>query len=431
MKVVAFLPVKGSSERIENKNIRLLDGKPLFMHTLEKLVACEFIDEVYLDSESDEIFEIASEVACNLLRRDKALASNKTDGHELFYNEIKNIDADIYIQILGTSPFIEPSTIKKGIDVLVNSETFDSAVLVKKEKLYLWQGNQPLYGKSRIPNSVDLPDTIIETMGLYIIKKESALRNRMRFGDNTYFLEAKPIEAIDVNIPDDFALADFIAAGKREKERQVLKNLRSHLTSSMLSDILDDLGLKGVIQGLKPNIQGAKILGRAKTLKLRALAEGEDFRGIYGALESYKTIIPNDVIVVQNDVHQLAYFGELNANLAIRSGATGVVIGGMTRDTREVLDLGLPVFSMGSTCTDVRKKATLESINKRINLLGIDIAPGDLVFADNDGVIVVPRKFEQVVLDRAFEILNKEKNILLNITLGIDAKDLAQNYGDF
>ena len=46
MKVVAFLPAKGSSERIENKNIKLLDGKPLFLYTLEKLVKCDFIDEV-------------------------------------------------------------------------------------------------------------------------------------------------------------------------------------------------------------------------------------------------------------------------------------------------------------------------------------------------------------------------------------------------
>lgn len=431
MKVVAFLPVKGSSERIENKNIKLLDGKPLFLHTLEKLVACDFIDEVYLDSESDKIFDLASEVKCKFLRRDKKFASNKTDGHELFYNEIKNIDADIYIQVLATSPFIEPETILRGIDVLKNSDEYDSAVLVKKDKLYQWKGNEPVYGRGRIPNSVDLPETIIETMGLYIVKKDVARKSKKRFGEKTYYLEAKPIEAVDVNFPEDFELANFIAAGKREKERQLLKNLRNYLTSSMLSDILDDFNVSGVIQGLKPNIYGSKILGRAKTLKLRKLKKGEDYTGIYRALESYKTIIPNDIIIVQNEVPQFAYFGELNANLAIRSGATGVIIGGMTRDTREVLDLGLPVFSMGSTCKDVRKRATLESINKTINLSGIDISPSDLIFADNDGVVVIPRKIENAVLERAFEILNKEKNILLNITLGTESKELLDKFGEF
>lgn len=431
MKIVAFLPVKGSSERIENKNIKLLDGKPLFLHTLEKLVACDFIDEVYLDSESDKIFDLASEIECKFLRRDKKLASNKTDGHELFYNEIKNIDADIYMQILATSPFIEPETILKGIETLKNSDEYDSAVLVKKDKLYEWKGNEPAYGRGRIPNSIDLPETIIETMGLYIVKKDVARKNKKRFGERTLFLEAKPIEAIDVNFPADFELANFIAAGKREKERQLLKNLRNYLTSSMLSDILDDFNVSGVIQGLKPNIYGSKILGRAKTLKLRKLKKGEDYTGIYKALESYKTIIPNDIIIVQNEVPQFAYFGELNANLAIRSGATGVIVGGMTRDTREVLDIGLPVFSMGSTCRDVRKRATLESMNKRINLNGVDISPSDLIFADNDGVVVIPRKIENAVLERAFDILNKEKNILLNITLGIESKELLDKFGEF
>lgn len=113
MKVVAFLPAKGNSERVENKNVKLLDGKPLFLHNLEKLSDCDFIDDVYLDSESDTIFELASEVDCKFMHRDPLLATNKTDGHQLFYNEARQVDADIYIQLLGTSPFIRKDTIKK------------------------------------------------------------------------------------------------------------------------------------------------------------------------------------------------------------------------------------------------------------------------------------------------------------------------------
>ncbi len=120
----------------------MLDGKPLFLHTLEKLVKCDFIDEVYLDSESDEIFNIASEVKCNHLKRDPALATNKTDGHALFMNEVRQVQADIYIQILGTSPFIKKETIKRGIDALIENEEYDSAVLFAKEKQYIWE-NKP------------------------------------------------------------------------------------------------------------------------------------------------------------------------------------------------------------------------------------------------------------------------------------------------
>lgn len=431
MKIVAFLPAKGTSSRIENKNVKLLDGKPLFLHTLEKLASCDFINEVYLDSESELIFELAENVDCFKLKRDPVLASNATDGHALFYNEAKQIEADIYIQILGTSPFIKVETIRKGVNILLADDKYDSVVLVKKEKQYLWQGVQPLYDKHKIPNSVDLPDTIIETMGLYIVRKSIALEQKKRFGDSVYFLEADALEAVDVNYPDEFELANFIAAGLREKERQLFKNLAYHLTSSMLSDIMDDLGLDTTITSLMLNLKSKKLLGRAKTLKLRALNENEDFKGIYNALNSYETIVPNDIIVVENACNDYAYFGEMNANLAIRSGAIGAIIGGKTRDSKEVSDLDFPVFSTGTKCKDVRKRATLESINKKIQLFGVEVKPNDLVFADNDGIVVIPKQYEDIVLNLASEIISKEKNILVDIVAGVDSRSIVSKNGVF
>ena len=208
MKIVAVVPVKGNSERIENKNIKLLDGKPLFLHTIEKLLSCDFLDEVYLDTESEKIIDLASDYEdLKIFRRDTELANNKTDGHKLFYNEVKNIEADIYVQILCTSPFIKKETIKKGIDILKN-QNYDSVVLVKKDKQYLWGvDGQPLYPTDKIPNSVDLPETIIETMGMYIMKREAALKTQRRYNENVYLLESEAIEAVDVNYPEEFKIS--------------------------------------------------------------------------------------------------------------------------------------------------------------------------------------------------------------------------------
>lgn len=431
MKIVAFLPAKGTSSRIENKNIKLLDGKPLFLHTLEKLSSCNFIDEVYLDSESEEIFDLAQNVDCKFLKRDVSLATNKTDGNSLFYNEVRQVEADIYIQILGTSPFIKKETIQKGIEILKTQNEYDSVVLVKKEKLYTWNEQTANYNLEHIPNSVDLPDTIIETMGLYITRKNVALEMKKRIGKKPYLLDASTIEAVDVNYPDEFELANFIAAGMREKERQLFKNLAYKLTSSMLSDIMDDLGCDTTITSLSLNLRNKKLLGRAKTLKIRELNENEDFRGIYNALDSYKTIVPNDIIIVENECSDFAYFGEMNANLAIRSGAIGAIIGGKTRDTKEVADLDFPVFSTGAKCKDVRKRATLESINKKINLYGVEIYPNDLIFADNDGIIIIPKRYEEEVIQKAFETINKEKNILSDIMNGKSISDILKNNGEF
>ncbi|MHB0764604.1 RraA family protein [Stutzerimonas sp. NM35] len=432
MKVVAFVPAKGSSSRVENKNTKLLDGKPLFLHTLEKLISCDFIDEVYLDTESEDIISLAAHSGAKILRRDVSLASNATDGNKLFMNEVSHVEADIYIQVLGTSPFISPLKIKEGVDALRESDIFDSAVLVRREKQYAWDEQGPKYDINNIPNSVDLSDAIVETMGLYVVKRDAALRTGRRIGDKPYLINASVQDAFDVNYPDDFEMANLLAAGLRERDRRLLNNIKSFMTSPILSDILDDLGYCGqIISGLTPNISGGKLLGRAKTLKLRELRPGEDFKGIYSALRSYDTVVPNDIIMVENCMGEYAYFGELNANLALRAGAIGTIVGGKTRDGNEVLTLGYPVFSTGYTCQDVRRRATVDSINEPIQMSGVRVVVGDLVFADNEGVIVIPKKIESKVIEAVYNRAASEKKILNEIAMGVDVDVLTEKYGFF
>lgn len=172
-------------------------------------------------------------------------------------------------------------------------------------------------------------------------------------------------------------------------------------------------------------------MGRAKTLKLRKLNKGEDFRGIYEALESYKTIVPNDIIVVENEISEYAYFGNLNANLAIKSGAVGAIIGGKTRDRKDVTDLDFPVFSTGNISKDVRKRATTESINKKVNIMGVEVSPGDLIFADSDGIIVLPKKYENLIIKKALKVIKTENKIISDILVGHNTNDIIDRHGAF
>lgn len=431
MKVVAFLPVKGTSERIKNKNVTLMDGKPLFLYTLEKLMKCSFIDEVYLDTEKDEIYDMAKYTGCKYLKRDPSLASNKTDGHSLFYNEVIKVEADIYIQILCTSPFIEMSTLKKGIDVMTDNK-YDSVVMVKKDKQYTWGPQGPNYDRENIPNSKDLPDTVIETMGLYITNRDVALNKKKRYGEKPYLLEASPLEAIDVNYPADFELAEIISKGLKAMEIRKLKFLSKLVNSPMLSDVLDDHGLLDqIITGLHCGISGTKLFGRARTLKIRKLEEGEDFRGIYDALKSYSEMTDNDIILVENECPDYAYFGELNTMLSIRSGASGTIVGGVTRDRDNVKKMNYPVFSLGYNCKDVRKRATLESFNRTISIQGVSISPNDLIFADNDGVVVIPAKYEETIINAIIEKIGMENEVASEISKYSDPTDIVNNIGAF
>lgn len=422
MKVYAFVPAKGTSERVENKNMRFLDGERLYIRALKTLLKCKEIDQVFLDTELEEMYNLVDYLPIKFMKRDPNLANNRTDGHQMLLNEVNSFpEADIYVQMLCTSPFINPETIDTAIRELKKSNKYDSAILMKKEKYYFWKDNKPLYDINHIPNSKDLPETITESMGLYIIKKDAALNLKRRYGDKPLLIWGTLSELIDVNTPDDLAFAEVYAQGERNCENKEFHLIKHFVSSPALSDLLDDMKLEksescgAVINKFQTNIQGTKLLGRANTLKLRSLNDGEDFRGIYEALQSYKGITDNNIIVVDNDEPQYAYFGDLNARLAISSGAAGAVINGATRDYAQTQLLNFPVFSCGYNATDVRYRATVDYINKPIKIDNITITPGDLIFIDECSLVVIYQKYEKEVIERVLQTFKNEKNIINDI----------------
>ena len=166
-------------------------------------------------------------------------------------------------------------------------------------------------------------------------------------------------------------------------------------------------------------------------MKIRKLEKGEDFHGIYDALKSYAAISDNDIIVVENECPDYAYFGELNTMLSIRSGASATIVGGVTRDRDNVMKMNYPVFSKGYNCKDVRKRATLANFNRTINVLGVTISPSDLIFADNDGVVVIPVAYENKIMKAIIEKIGMENNVASEIARYSNPLDIVEKIGEF
>jgi regulator of RNase E activity RraA len=137
------------------------------------------------------------------------------------------------------------------------------------------------------------------------------------------------------------------------------------------------------------------------------------------------------VIVVQNDCEDLAYFGELNMNLAIRSGAVGAVIGGVTRDSLATASMSFPTFSVGFSAKDIKTKGAVASINEPVNLFGVSVYPSDVVFADREGVLILPYWKADAILSESLKIASKEKTILHDIANGSPIHGLIGDYGAF
>jgi regulator of RNase E activity RraA/CMP-N-acetylneuraminic acid synthetase len=436
-RIVAFVPAKGSSERIADKNLQPLDGEHLFKRKLRQLLDCALIDEVVLDTDSDTLAAIAADLPVTRLRRPASLASNATDGHELFAYECGAVaPADLYVQCLCTAPFVIADTVARAIQALLDRPEADSLVGVSRAKHYLWTEGAPAYGQGRIPNSVDLPPQVIEAMSLYIVRRApNDPAPARRFGERPILFDLDPLEQIDVNTPADLALAEAVSAGQRAEANLKLRAMRGLLSSPVLSDICADLGIDAVLPpALRPTSPG-KLLGRAKTLQLAAVdrenGPPDEWKGIYGALDSYRFVRPGDVIMVATECPDRAYFGDLNANLAIRAGAAGVVVDGFTRDTADVRALGLPVYAHGGWCRDIKYEGTLRAMNMPVEMGGIRVANGDMVFADEDGIVVVPSDRWPEVEARAWEVLANEGRIRMHAARGRAVADILAECGAF
>lgn len=439
LKIAAFVPAKSSSERVKSKNMRILDGQYLFVHKLNQLLLSKYVTEVWLDTDSDLMIDIVSNLPVKILKRDKKLASNQTDGHELFANECASVpDADIVIQALCTAPFLDTETIDYAIKDLIHSAEYDSSVAITSEKLYLWEDNKPKYGMGRIPNSIDVPETFIESMSLYIMKNSSKHFGSKRIGEKPKLFQLTGKQSIDINYDHDLQLCQDIFLAKRAEEQNYFNLVKHHLSSPIISDVTKEMGLNCSVDRKIQLMTKGKILGRAKTLRLRALRgeeldikNNENWKGIYRALETYKFMSNGDIICVENELKDKAYFGDLNAHLALKAGVSGVIVDGVTRDTAAVTNMDLPVYARGKSGVDVKYEGTVDSYNQPIGVGGQSVKNGDIIFADAEGVFVIKHEIWEAVLENILTTLETENNIRNGLLFGVDSQILIERYGYF
>lgn len=433
MKTVAIIPVKSTSSRISSKNLKLLGNMPLFLHTLDKLLKISELDEVWLDTEEMEIINVANDYGFKNFKyfiRDKKFADNNTDGNCLLENEINNINSDIYLQILCTSPFTNISSIVKCIEIL-KSKTHNSVVGCFKEKFYLWNDKEPLYNKYKIPNSNTLNDTIVESMSLYGITKEEFKRTKMRIGEKPYLLTLEGEEIIDINYEKDFLFANKIALYNKIEEQNTFDLLKVKLNSCILSDLLNNLGYNNnILKNFKTN-KNLKMFGRIKPIQIRPLNNEENLNDIYKCLNSYDSVCYGDIIFVNNMIDKKAYFGDLNATISISKKAQGTIINGYTRDIDRINELNYHILYKNNTCDDVKGIGTLDYYNKPIIVDGVKIFVNNLIFADVDGIVIIPKEIENIIIDKCKKIIMNETNISNSIVCGFKIDDILNQYGTF
>lgn len=225
-KIVGFVPAKGSSSRLSEKNKRRILGVPLYLWAANNLSRVLPRKDIYIDSEDEEILRTAKKLGFGSIRRPAELANNSIDGNMLLEWEASNVDADVYVQHLPPMIFCKKETIEKGIS-LVESKKSDSVVYLYGEKKYRWTDGKPCYDINRIPNSFDLEEMFSECMGLYVVSAKSFKESKKRINSPFSTLRIDHFENNDIDYDFDFIQAQSLAEFfDREGKNQYIEGIR-------------------------------------------------------------------------------------------------------------------------------------------------------------------------------------------------------------
>jgi regulator of RNase E activity RraA len=222
-------------------------------------------------------------------------------------------------------------------------------------------------------------------------------------------------------------------------DNELFALMRERLFTAAVGDVLDTLGLQR--QFLPPKIQPLEtnmvIVGRAMPVLEadyfgcadpagRIELSRQPFGLMLHALDDLKR---HEVYVASGGSPRYALWGELMSTRAQLLGAAGAVVNGYSRDTNGILALGFPTFSYGRYAQDQGYRGKVVDFRVRIEIEGVVVAPGDIVFGDLDGVLIIPAQAEREAISKALEKVSKESAVRTAILNGMSTVEAFGKFG--
>ncbi|UOY05879.1 RraA family protein [Muricauda sp. SCSIO 64092] len=224
-----------------------------------------------------------------------------------------------------------------------------------------------------------------------------------------------------------------------KNDDELFKIAKTELFVALVGDILDKLGYEH--QFLPPNIKPLSddfvVIGRAMTvLEADVFAEvskdtknplmEKPFGLMFEALDSLRK---NEVYICTGASPNYALWGGLMSTRAIKLEATGAVLHGWSRDTQEILKLGFPTFSYGGYAQDQGPRGKVIDYRVPIEIEGTRIHPGDIIYGDRDGVLVVPKEVETKAFSGAIEKARGEQLVKKALENGMSTVEAFEKFG--
>ena len=235
MKVVAVIPIRSGSQRVKDKNLRKFGDTCLMELKIKNLLMVPEIDQVVVNTNSEEAIKKAIAIAETLKntqpnrltfhKREEYYASSECSGSEFFQHLGEVTDTDIFVYAPCTSPFIKPETISQCIQTFLAEcgENCDCVSTVSSTKEFMWLDGKAInYDPKHAPNSQNLPDIVGLNFGCTVTSKEDLIRNSNIIGKAPKFVTDSDIEAIDIDTPLDFYIAEQLYIRTKVEEKDLL-----------------------------------------------------------------------------------------------------------------------------------------------------------------------------------------------------------------
>jgi regulator of RNase E activity RraA len=214
-------------------------------------------------------------------------------------------------------------------------------------------------------------------------------------------------------------------------DRDLLPFIERELYTAVVSDSLDDLGHReqAMREYLRPLPGNCTFAGWARTMMCIDVytVDEEPYAKEIEALDS---VLPDEVLVVSTAKSvRNAPWGELLSTAAKARGARGAVVDGLVRDVRKIEQLGFPVFAAGIKPVDSKGRGVVLDYNVPIECGEVHVEPGDLIVADYDGVVSIPRAIVGEVIRRAYDKVQRETSSRSDLMNGSYLRDVFAKHG--
>jgi len=225
-KVIAHIPARGGSKRVQSKNLRYMDGKPMIAYSIESALSCNLLDEVYVNTDDDSLAAIAESLNCKVYRRPALFGGDDATGEDFTYDFINAKNPDTLVLVNPVCPLIREADIQGALEAYSASDA-DTLIGCTQTQMQSFVDNEPInivvdgpLAPSQNNRVITICNWAVTIWNANVFRKLYENNRSGYFGVNRLFWPLDPLVAVKVSEEKDFRLAEALLIARKYQSTQ-------------------------------------------------------------------------------------------------------------------------------------------------------------------------------------------------------------------